>query len=124
MLTMITWILCLIIPAVGPLVPALLIILATAPNECEKSKEQFIEQATDNTSELSTVWTNYMRDNGLNSTDWSNLTWFDDWFHDHCNKPSLINFILASVVIFAITIALVRAIYKKCCARRRSYEQF
>lgn len=124
LLTMLTWILCIVVPAIGPLFPAIMIILATAPNKCEESKQHFINQALTNTSELSPVWANYMQENGLNSTDWCNLTWFDDWFHDHCNRPSLINFIFASIVIFAIFVIVVRTVYRKCCARRRSYEQF
>lgn len=124
MLTMITWILSICLPAFGPLIPAILIVLWTSPQQCEQSKAQFITEANTNTTELSSIWSEFMVQNGMKSADWSDSLWFDTWFYNHCNKPSLINFIFVCITIFAILVMALRAMYKKCCARRRSYQQF
>ena len=123
-LTLVTWILCIIVPTIGPIIPAVWIILSTHPGECKRSKVQFINQAMANDTALNLVWARVLNENNINETDWSNTTWFDNWFYDRCNKPSLINFIFTSIAILTILIVATRAICKKFCRRRRSYEQF
>lgn len=93
MVSLAAWNLGIIVPLVGPAVPALINIIWTYPSTCNNvNKPQFIAAAYNDTQFIK-IWDKYLQHNypESNYTNWENSEWFKNWFNERCNQPFVIN---------------------------------
>ena len=98
-LSLSSWILGIILPFGGPVIPSILIAVWTTPSECTNGKQLFIDAVHDNTS-FTEVWNKYLFENSDPSeiVPWEKSHWFRNWFDERCKKPHLLNTVFLGMV--------------------------
>ncbi|KAK8857979.1 hypothetical protein M9Y10_013079 [Tritrichomonas musculus] len=125
MLSLSTWNLGIIVPLIGPAIPAIINVVWTKPSACHNvNKPQFILAAHNETNFMK-VWNKYLQKNYPQSevSNWENSTWFNDWFYKRCNQPFIVNLTFLVIMILPPFIyALIKFITNR--SNREGYDKF
>lgn len=106
MLSLATWNLGIIVPLIGPAIPALVNIVWTSPSTCNNvNKPRFIDAAYNDTNFIK-VWDKYLQNNypNHNITNWEDSSWFNNWFNERCNRPFIINLTFLVIMFLPVFI--------------------
>jgi hypothetical protein len=103
-----------IIPGLGGLITAAIVIQNTNPQDCAKNKVAFVHTAMDPKSKLQIVWEKILKQNRIDlKGNWSETLFFEKWMNDRCDRPHIV--FLAFTIVFSVTTGIVILILLIAC---------
>ncbi|OHT16930.1 hypothetical protein TRFO_12813 [Tritrichomonas foetus] len=121
-LSLSSWVLGLIVPLLGPTIPAILIMIWTTPSQCISNEQQFI-QAVKTQSSFGETWMNYMKSHTDPIPEWENSKWFKDWFYARCDKPFIYNAAFLACFVYPFIGLIIVRVITSITNKRNGYEK-